>query len=87
MHGHDFALIGQSTQPWNITESPKQFNFTNPPRRDVALLPRGGWLALAFKSDNPGVWLVHCQCVIHVPPLILLKYPHHLRFWLMQKFS
>lgn len=31
----------------------------------MALLPAEGWLALAFKSDNPGVWLLHCHIAWH----------------------
>lgn len=32
-------------------------------RRDVASLPGGGYLVLAFKTDNPGSWLMHCHIV------------------------
>ena len=61
LHGHDFVILAQSTAPYNITTSINTFKFDNPPRRDVALLPRGGYLAIAFKPDNPGVWLMHCH--------------------------
>jgi hypothetical protein len=37
----------------------------NPPRRDVALLPAGGYLVIAFRSDNPGSWLMHCHIAWH----------------------
>ena len=39
---------------------------TNPVRRDVTMLPAGGWLLLAFKTDNPGAWLFHCHIAWHV---------------------
>ncbi|SLM40963.1 Multicopper oxidase, type 3 [Lasallia pustulata] len=65
LHGHDFAIIGQSSNPFNETSSPSTFKYHNPPRRDVALLPAGGYLALAFRSDNPGVWLLHCHIAWH----------------------
>ena len=39
--------------------------FVNPPRRDVALLPKGGYLIIAFKADNPGSWLLHCHIAWH----------------------
>ncbi|KAI9838099.1 MAG: hypothetical protein M1819_006255 [Sarea resinae] len=61
LHGHDFAILGQSVNQYNETESPKSFNFHNPPRRDVAMLPANGYLAIAFRPDNPGVWLLHCH--------------------------
>ena len=61
LHGHDFAILAQSSANYSVTESAKTFNFKNPPRRDVALLPAGGYLAIAFKPDNPGIWLLHCH--------------------------
>lgn len=39
--------------------------MTNPSRRDVATLPGNGYLAIAFKLDNPGAWLVHCHIAWH----------------------
>ncbi|ORY60974.1 Cupredoxin [Pseudomassariella vexata] len=61
LHGSDFVILAQSTEAWNETASPRLFNYDNPPRRDVAMLPAGGFLAMAFKPDNPGSWLVpHC---------------------------
>ncbi|KAF2205521.1 hypothetical protein GQ43DRAFT_362220, partial [Delitschia confertaspora ATCC 74209] len=65
LHGHDFAIIGQSSQTWDPVESPKNFHFDNPPRRDVAMLPAGGYLAIAFKPDNPGAWVLHCHIAWH----------------------
>jgi hypothetical protein len=52
LHGHDFALLAQG----NETFVPGQtvVKRGNPPRRDVALLPRNGFLLIAFKVDNPG---------------------------------
>jgi len=38
----------------------------NPVRRDVAMLPAKGWLLIAFKTDNPGAWLMHCHIAWHV---------------------
>jgi FtsP/CotA-like multicopper oxidase with cupredoxin domain len=53
LHGHDFALLAQSDQPW--TGDPSVIKRDNPPRRDVALLRKGGYLLIAFKADNPGM--------------------------------
>lgn len=30
------------------------------------MLPAGGWLVLAFETDNPGAWLMHCHIAWHV---------------------
>lgn len=27
------------------------------------MLPAGGWLVIAFPTDNPGAWLMHCHIV------------------------
>ena len=35
-------------------------------RRDVAMLPSNGYLVMAFKTDNPGAWLMHCHIAWHV---------------------
>jgi hypothetical protein len=40
--------------------------LVNPPRRDVVLLPRDGYIVIAFKADNPGAWLVHCHIAFHI---------------------
>ncbi|KAF2006452.1 multicopper oxidase [Amniculicola lignicola CBS 123094] len=65
LHGHDFVVLAQGTTKYSRTESPKTFNFNNPPRRDVVMLPAGGYIAIAFKPDNPGVWLLHCHIAWH----------------------
>lgn len=31
---------------------------TNPLRRDTVTVPKGGFVALQFRTENPGVWLV-----------------------------
>lgn len=55
MHGHDFYVVGQSSGAFDGDLT--ALNTTNPPRRDVALLPGNGYIALAFQLDNPGTWL------------------------------
>jgi len=60
--------------PVNGTAKPTLFtsdniddlNFDNPTRRDVAMLPANGWLVIAFQTDNPGAWLMHCHIAWHV---------------------
>ncbi|EGS22488.1 uncharacterized protein CTHT_0020300 [Thermochaetoides thermophila DSM 1495] len=75
LHGHDFLIVGRS--PDVPPGSNQRYNFDpatdiyrlrgqNPTRRDVAMLPAGGWLLLAFRTDNPGAWLLHCHIAWHV---------------------
>lgn len=62
----DFVILDQkSSTQFNDTRDIPNFNFDNPPRRDVALLYAEGYLALAFRPDNPGIWLVHCHIAFH----------------------
>ncbi|GKT46292.1 laccase ARB_05828 [Colletotrichum spaethianum] len=67
LHGHDFAIVQQeNNKVWN-PKDPNIFrpNKNNPPRRDVVLLPENGFAVIAFKTDNPGVWLMHCHIADH----------------------
>ncbi|EAW17296.1 multicopper oxidase [Aspergillus fischeri NRRL 181] len=64
-HGHDFALLKQSEYPYNGTDSLGNLTYDNPPRRDVVLLPKNGFVVIAFKTDNPGAWAVHCHIAWH----------------------
>lgn len=73
LHGHDFAILGTGPDKYDELRDPLKFNYHNPPRRDVALLPSGGWLAIAFRSDNPGVWLLHCHIAWHASSGLALQ--------------
>lgn len=64
LHGHDFWILAQEGSPWD--GSTAAFQTRNPPRCDVAMLPARGYLALAFRLDNPGAWLVHCHIAWHL---------------------
>ncbi len=74
--GHDFYILGRSPALANPFASPvRRFNpatdraglqFNNPIRRDTTMLPGNGWLAVAFRTDNPGAWLFHCHIAWHV---------------------
>lgn len=56
LHGHDFFVVGQGSGTYD--EPSANLNWNNPVRRDTATLPAGGWLAIAFASNNPGAWLM-----------------------------
>lgn len=71
LHGHDFAILKQSETPY--PGFPDNLTLNNPPRRDVALLPAGGYVIIAFKSDNPGAWLLHCHIAWHASSGLALQ--------------
>ncbi|KAK5733302.1 laccase, multicopper oxidase, benzenediol:oxygen oxidorectuctase [Elasticomyces elasticus] len=64
LHGHDFYVLGSG--PGVYDGSTTGLKFSNPMRRDTAMLPAGGYLILGFPADNPGVWLMHCHIAFHV---------------------
>lgn len=68
LHGHDFFVLGQQSGA-TFDASTANLNFANPPRRDTATLPSGGWLALAFMANNPGTWLMVSFPSLHTMPL------------------
>lgn len=69
LHGHDSLILAQGTGPYSPDVPLK---LDNPPRRDTALMPfnhetgEGGYLVMAFETDNPGAWLMHCHIGWHV---------------------
>ncbi|THY30985.1 hypothetical protein D6D01_03040 [Aureobasidium pullulans] len=66
LHGHDFYVLGAQENSVYTNALSGQLNFENPPRRDTAMLPAGGWLVLAFETNNPGAWIMHCHIAWHV---------------------
>lgn len=64
MHGHDFFVVSQVPSQ-TFDPATAVLNLDNPLRRDVANLPGGGYLIIAFKTDNPGTWLLHCHIAWH----------------------
>ncbi|KAF0330033.1 multicopper oxidase [Colletotrichum asianum] len=66
LHGHDFAIIEQDDNagfdPSNFHPNVTNVNF---PRRDVVSVTTDGHAVIAFKTDNPGVWLMHCHIAAH----------------------
>lgn len=68
------VVLAQNQSLFDPKESFAYFNFENPPRRDVVLLPEQGYIAIAMRADNPGAWLIHCHIAWHssggeCPPL------------------
>lgn len=61
LHGHDFYLLGTGTGTFDKATDPQNLQYSNPTRRDTAFLPAGGWMVIAWPTDNPGAWLMHCH--------------------------
>ncbi|KAL3469804.1 laccase [Aspergillus californicus] len=67
LHGHDFVIIGQGTGSWDSSSENliDTLGAANLPRRDTAMLKENGYLVIAFYTDNPGAWLMHCHIGWH----------------------
>lgn len=65
LHGYDFFVVGQGTGNYNPRADPKHFNLVDPPQRNTVGVPSGGWVAIRFRADNPGVWFMHCHLEVH----------------------
>ncbi len=65
LHGHDFAVLEQAYDKI-FNSSSLTLKLDNPPRRDVVLVPKNGYVVIAFKADNPGAWLIHCHIAFHI---------------------
>ncbi|PSN74955.1 hypothetical protein BS50DRAFT_643487 [Corynespora cassiicola Philippines] len=65
LHGHDFFVLDhQENAHWAGDVS--RLKTDNPIRRDTVTLPKFGYIVLAFESDNPGAWLMHCHIPFHL---------------------
>ncbi|ORY70450.1 Cupredoxin [Pseudomassariella vexata] len=71
LHGHDFWILAQGTGTYSSSVT---LNKDNPPRRDTAMLPSSGYLVMAFETDNPGVWLMHCHIGWHTSEGFALQF-------------
>ena len=62
LHGHDFWVVAVGSG----SGTGATLNLNNPTRRDTATAPDQGFLIIAFLSDNPGAWLMHCHIPFHI---------------------
>jgi L-ascorbate oxidase len=66
LHGHDFWVLGYGDGLYDPDTSPQGFNLQDPPVRNTVPVFDGGWVAIRFIADNPGVWSFHCHNEWHM---------------------
>lgn len=66
LHGFNFFVVGQGFGNFNASSDPAKFNLVDPVERNTVAVPSGGWVAIRFLADNPGVWLMHCHFDVHL---------------------
>ncbi|KAF5778892.1 putative laccase [Helianthus annuus] len=65
LHGFNFFVVGQGFGNYDPNKDPKNFNLVDPIERNTVGVPTGGWVAIRFLADNPGVWFMHCHLEVH----------------------
>ncbi|KAK8464747.1 hypothetical protein PHAVU_010G073800 [Phaseolus vulgaris] len=65
LHGFNFFVVGRGIGNYNPNTDPKNFNLVDPVERNTVGVPAGGWAAIRFRADNPGVWFMHCHLEVH----------------------
>ncbi|MCD7463480.1 Laccase-4 [Datura stramonium] len=65
LHGFNFFAVGKGLGNFNPKTDPVNFNLVDPVERNTIGVPAGGWVAIRFRADNPGVWFMHCHLEIH----------------------
>ncbi|XP_051134562.1 laccase-17-like [Andrographis paniculata] len=66
LHGHNFFVVGQGFGNFDPNKDPQSFNLVDPVERNTIGVPSGGWAAIRFRTDNPGVWFMHCHFEVHL---------------------
>ncbi|KAF8042242.1 hypothetical protein BT93_A0766 [Corymbia citriodora subsp. variegata] len=67
LHGFNFHVVGQGFGNFDPVKDRKKYNLFNPVIRNTIAVPVGGWAAIRFQANNPGVWILHCHLDAHLP--------------------
>ncbi|KAK8645530.1 hypothetical protein V6N13_119356 [Hibiscus sabdariffa] len=65
LHGFNFFEVGRGVENFEPEKDPENFNVVDPVERNTVGVPSGGWTAIRFRADNPGVWFMHCHLEVH----------------------
>jgi len=70
LHGHQYQVVARSAS--NALANGQLYDPSSaspslvPARRDTVGVNAGGWVAIRFKADNPGIQLIHCHIEWHM---------------------
>ncbi|KAL1534312.1 laccase [Salvia divinorum] len=65
LHGYGFYVVGWGFGNFDSRVGPLGYNLVDPPQVTTVGIPNNGWVAIRFRADNPGVWLMHCHLERH----------------------
>jgi FtsP/CotA-like multicopper oxidase with cupredoxin domain len=63
LHGHTFQVLYRSPPKTTYNSLIAYPIDPTPVRRDVILVPNNGFVILAFRADNPGVWFLYIDSI------------------------
>ncbi|KAI8523737.1 hypothetical protein RHMOL_Rhmol13G0095700 [Rhododendron molle] len=66
LHGYNVFVVGEGSGNFDPNKDPAKFNLVDPVERNTVSVPSGGWAAIRFQADNPGVWFMHCHFEVHM---------------------
>ncbi|MQM21352.1 hypothetical protein Taro_054391, partial [Colocasia esculenta] len=66
LHGYSFYVVGHGPGNFDKNRDPREYNLVDPPLLNTFGVPRNGWAAIRFRTNNPGVWFMHCHFERHV---------------------
>ncbi|CAB4313865.1 unnamed protein product [Prunus armeniaca] len=67
LHGYNFFVVGTGIGNFDPAKDPAKYNLVDPVERNTVGVPTGGWTAIRFRADNPGVWFMHCPFGAFIP--------------------
>ncbi|WMV52270.1 hypothetical protein MTR67_045655 [Solanum verrucosum] len=65
LHGFNIFVVGQGFGNFDSNKDPAKFNLVDPVERNTIGVQSGGWVAIRFLANNPGVWFMHCHLEVH----------------------
>ncbi|KAG9159520.1 hypothetical protein Leryth_019582 [Lithospermum erythrorhizon] len=66
LHGYSFYVVGSGLGNFDKDKDPLNYNLVDPPLHNTITVRRSGWAAVRFKTNNPGVWFMHCHFERHI---------------------
>ncbi|KAJ1419908.1 Multicopper oxidase, type 1 [Sesbania bispinosa] len=65
LHGYSFYVVGWGFGNFDPKKDAKNYNLIDPPEETTVGVPNNGWVAIRFRANNPGMWLLHCHIERH----------------------
>jgi hypothetical protein len=66
--------MAASDQQYFDWDSYGSISTKNPIRRDTLTIDAYGWALIRFRSDNPGLWALHCHISWHMEAGLLMQF-------------